>query len=140
MNFVRRQFLRLAAGVLALPAASRFARAQPATGAGTLADIAAVARDMYVFTCPLYEFYRVRSGGALSDASSQLAQINRFQHARDQLDHTYRRVTAPNNDTLYSSAFLDLSRGPLIVEVPEIADRYYSLAFLDAYTNNFAYI
>ena len=93
---------------------------------------------MYIFTFPLYEFYRIRSVGALGD--SQSAEINRFQHARELLDDTFRKVTSPNNDTLYSSAFLDLSRGPLIVEVPEIANRYYSLAFMDAYTNNFAYI
>jgi hypothetical protein len=140
MTFVRRQFLRLAAGVLALPAASRFASAQPASGAGTLINIAAIARDMYVFTFPLYEFYRVRSVILNSGLGLQPARINQFRHARQLSDHTARVVTAPNNDTLYSSAFLDLSRGPLIVEVPEIADRYYSLALMDCYTNNFAYI
>lgn len=97
-------------------------------------DVAAVARDMYIFTFPLHEFYRVRY------ATSRRQPINQFWHFRKLLDHTARTVTTPNNDTLYSTAFLDLSHGPQLLEVPEISDRYYSVALMDSYTNNFAYI
>lgn len=51
-----------------------------------------------------------------------------------------RLVPAPNVDTLYTVARLDLSDGPLVVHVPEEDGRYYVLQFLDAYTNTFAYI
>jgi len=47
-------------------------------------------------------------------------------------------VTTPNNDTLYSSAQLDLSRGPVTLTVPPSGARYLSVALMDAYTNNFA--
>ena len=48
-----------------------------------------------------------------------------------------RRPTshAPNADFLYSQAWLDLSKGPVILTVPETKGRYYLLALLDAYTN-----
>jgi hypothetical protein len=103
-------------------------------------DIAAVARDMYIFTFPLHEFYRVRYLRVFNPANPQRVPINQFLHRRELIDHTFRVVTTPNNDTLYSSALLDLSRGPLILDTPDIADRYYSLAFMDFYSNNFAYI
>ena len=47
---------------------------------------------------------------------------------------------SPNNDTLYVLGALDLRPGPLVLHVPDTADRYYVLQFIDAWTNNFAYI
>jgi hypothetical protein len=47
-------------------------------------------------------------------------------------------VTTPNNDTLYSTAQLDLSAGPVTITLPAAGERYLSLALMDAYTNNFA--
>ena len=44
-----------------------------------------------------------------------------------------RRI--PNADFLYSQAWLDLSKGPVVLTVPETKGRYYLLALLDAYTN-----
>ncbi len=46
-----------------------------------------------------------------------------------------------NRDTLYVVGWLDLSKGPLILHVPDMADRYYSVQFTDPSTNtNFAYV
>jgi hypothetical protein len=46
-----------------------------------------------------------------------------------------------NRDTLYVVAWLDLSRGPLVLHVPDLGDRYYSVQFTDPATNtNFAYV
>jgi hypothetical protein len=138
MTFVRRQILHFAAGALALPATARFGIGQPTSGVGAAADLAAIARDMYLFTFPLYQFYRTRI--TLMSSANPPQAINALWHFRALLDHTFRTATNPNNDTLYSSAFLDLSRGPLILEVPEIGDRYYTLQFLDSYADSFAYI
>jgi hypothetical protein len=48
-----------------------------------------------------------------------------------------RGVVAPNNDTLYGSAFYDLGRGDLLVTVPPMdhPGRYWSVMILDAYTH-----
>lgn len=56
------------------------------------------------------------------------------------MDHTARQVTTPNNDTLYSSARLDLSNGPVSVDIPTMSDRYFSVAFMDCFTDHFAYV
>ena len=45
-----------------------------------------------------------------------------------------------NNDTVYSIAQVDISGGPVRLDVPDTAGRYYVLQFVDAWTNNFAYI
>ena len=45
-----------------------------------------------------------------------------------------------NNDTVYSIAQLDPSGGPVRLEVPDAGGRYYVLQFVDAWTNNFAYV
>ena len=46
-----------------------------------------------------------------------------------------------NRDTLYVVGWLDLRRGPLILHVPDMDDRYYSVQFTDPSKNtNFAYV
>jgi hypothetical protein len=67
------------------------------------------------------------------------APFNTFSHARTLAGPEDTFVTI-NNDTLYSMAQLDLSVGPLALHVPDTAGRYYVLQFVDAWTNNFAYV
>ncbi|MEP7272668.1 MAG: DUF1254 domain-containing protein [Acidobacteriota bacterium] len=64
--------------------------------------------------------------------------LNQFNHARAFPPPQARAVIRPNVDTLYSTAWLDLSREPLILSVPDTAGRYYLLQFLDAWTETFA--
>ena len=56
-------------------------------------------------------------------------------HIRNLSDHTSRRVTAPNADTLYSSAVLDISTGPVEVILPDAPDRYVSVMVMDIFTD-----
>ena len=67
------------------------------------------------------------------------APFNVFSRARALTTAADTFVTI-NNDTLYSMAQLDLSIGPLALHVPDTGGRYYVLQFVDAWTNNFAYV
>lgn len=50
-------------------------------------------------------------------------------------------TTGTNHDTLYVVGRLDLSQGPLVLHVPAMGDRYYSVQFTDPANNtNFAYV
>jgi hypothetical protein len=47
---------------------------------------------------------------------------------------------APNNDTLYSVFMGDVTKEPLVLHLPGTSGRYYVMQFVDAWTNNFAYL
>jgi hypothetical protein len=69
------------------------------------------------------------------------APFNRFFHMRQLLGPEFTEVVAPNNDTLYSIAWLDLGIEPLILHLPEyVGKRYYVLQLVDIYTHNIEYI
>jgi hypothetical protein len=49
-------------------------------------------------------------------------------------------VVSPNNDTAYTVAWLDLTSGPIVINVPDSGGRFYTFQFLDAFTNAFSYL
>jgi hypothetical protein len=92
----------------------------------------------YYYAYPIYEFARTAWVAAAPNAQRPVHRYNVIAHRRGLTDHTGRSVTTPNNDTVYSSARLDLTNGPLLAEFPTLHDRYFSIAFMNAYTDNFA--
>ncbi|WP_405771946.1 DUF1254 domain-containing protein [Streptomyces sp. NBC_00080] len=103
---------------------------------GRIIDIALQA---YVYGYPLVALRRTRSLLTSKDVAIG-APVNTFLHVERLMTPRSREVVKPNNDTLYSSAFLDLREGPLLLTVPDTQERYYSLTLFDAYTNAFAYV
>jgi hypothetical protein len=63
---------------------------------------------------------------------------NKFHHKHNLPDHSFRTVVRPNNDTLYSIAWLDLTDEGQVLSVPDMGERYYVMPFMDAWTNVFA--
>jgi hypothetical protein len=45
-----------------------------------------------------------------------------------------------NHDTLLTVGWLDLSKGPQVLHVPDMAGRYYSVQFTDPFDVDFAYV
>jgi hypothetical protein len=66
------------------------------------------------------------------------APVNQFAHRESFPTPESKSVVSPNADTLYSVAWLDLSREPMILHVPDTKGRYYVMQLLDAWTNVFA--
>ncbi|SEP32955.1 Uncharacterized conserved protein [Rhodospirillales bacterium URHD0017] len=126
----------LIGGAVAAPLlAPAIVRAQDTTA--TLRDLA---RRATVYLFPVYEMYRTRWQATVNEANPLRQRLNRFRHIAQLADHRARAVTTPNNDTVYSSAWLDLSLEPVFLTVPPVGDLYYSYAFMDLFTNNFAYV
>lgn len=116
----------------------------------TPASSIAAARDAVIQTLPLFEMMRMRAattarrhatqGFAAADPASRMRWVNQFTHTHRKLGPDDREVVSPNNDTVYSNSWLDLSQGPLVIETPDMGDRYWTLGLLDAWTNPFAYV
>lgn len=96
--------------------------------------------DAFYFGFPIFEFARTAQRQYAATSARGDAPSSSFTHRAQLADHTARNVTTPNNDTIYSSARLDLVKGPALIEIPTVTDRYFSVAFMNALTDNFAYV
>jgi len=88
---------------------------------------------------PLFEFARTGWAAAAPSAGRVQHRYNQMVVQARLSDERSRTVTTPNRDTLYATARLDLSNGPALVEIPSVNDRYFSVALMNAFTDNFAY-
>lgn len=100
-------------------------------------DAAAVeelARRAYVWGMPLVEAALIRQRFVQPQAPGNAVTINRFKHRRTLAGPEMRVGVGPNNDTIYSLAWVDLAGGPLIVSTPDFGNRYYtfSINFADS--------
>ncbi|MFJ4998160.1 DUF1254 domain-containing protein [Microbacterium sp. NPDC088619] len=103
-------------------------------------DLTSLATEAYVFGFPLvFNLDQVQRYVKEGVGANPAAPFNSFSHARTMAGPADTFVTI-NNDTLYSMAQIDLSVGPVLLQVPDTAGRYYVLQFVDAWTNNFAYV
>lgn len=64
--------------------------------------------------------------------------MGQFLNAREYPDASFKDVTAPNADTLYSSAWIDITKEPYVLHVPDEHDRYYLMPMLSGWTDVFA--
>ncbi len=132
--------------LLGFSAAAVLAAAAPAgAAAGTLnfgstpdqqrAAGVAMGKEAYTYGFPLNEFNLIRK------ADLQLsAPLNVLANAQQLATPAAQGVVAPNTDTLYSLAQLDLGKGPVVLKVPKMNGRYWTFEFVEPYTNVVGYI
>jgi hypothetical protein len=103
-------------------------------------DVAAAA-ELFIYGYPLVYCTDeiVKLAGPASTVMPGGVPFNSFGMARRLLGPEAKFVS-PNNDTLYVMAPLDLSDGPLLLHTPDTGSRYYVLQFVDAWSNNVAYV
>ncbi|MEE4025259.1 DUF1254 domain-containing protein [Gordonia sp. PKS22-38] len=140
---LRRAFVALSlivAGALAAVGAGQ-APAVPG-GAPNAAQAARIAADAFTYGFPLMEFERVRAESANTPCSGHRGDstINMLASSDHFMKPEAHIVVAPNVDTLYSMANIDLSKGPVVLSHPDMGDRYFSFQLMDPYTNVAAYI
>jgi hypothetical protein len=99
------------------------------------------AAEAYIYGYPLvYDLQEVAKFVSAEDESLPVhAPYNAFASARTLIGPETKFVS-PNNDTLYLIGQCDVRQGPVVLHVPDTHDRYYVLQFVDAWSNNFAYI
>ncbi|MGW2182287.1 DUF1254 domain-containing protein [Streptomyces sp. NPDC001732] len=68
------------------------------------------------------------------------APVNHFWHASRLWDASDREGVSPNNDTLYSWAWVDLREEPLILSHPDMGDRYFTFELVAFTSDNYDYV
>jgi hypothetical protein len=104
-------------------------------------EASAIAEEAYVYAFPMMENYRTMYVQAIDRTAPEYAgSFNQLVHKTELLGPEFKDIVRPNNDTMYSFAWLDLRAQPIVITVPAIKDRYYSVQLIDMFTHNFAYI
>ncbi|MFC2030490.1 DUF1254 domain-containing protein [Chloroflexota bacterium] len=101
-----------------------------------------IAEETYIFAFSMLENYKTMYAFSVNkDLPSFRATFNQFFHMRQLLGPEFTEVVGPNNDTLYSTAWLDLGTEAIVLSLPYIPDnRYYVIQIVDMYTFNVEYI
>lgn len=93
---------------------------------------------LYFYPLVTMDISRRQQTGTPAGVRPGFGPPNRFHHMREFPPADFRAVVRPNFDTLYSTAWLDLTGGPVVVHTPDTGDRYYMLPMLDMWTDVFA--
>ena len=97
-----------------------------------------IAIETYMYAYPLVTMEitrRVMTNTEKPEGSkAPMGQFARLRNYPAVDDHS---VTAPNADTLYTLAWLDVGKEPWIVSIPDMKDRFFLFPMLDGWTNVF---
>jgi hypothetical protein len=124
-------------GFLLCPVLSLTAQAQSAI---TEREAQSIAVDAYIYFYPLVTMDVTRKQltnpapgpGVFGGPMNMFVNVAAFPPA------DFKAVVRSNFDTLYSSAYLDLTKEPMVVSVPDTGGRYYLLPMLDMWSDVFA--
>ncbi|GMO90311.1 DUF1254 domain-containing protein, partial [Bradyrhizobium ottawaense] len=140
MNITRRNLTIGGISLLAGTSTSTLSRAEfgELLGIGEGIEDFALATDAYIFGYPLVTmemtrrvFTNVAKPEATRGPMGQIVKVRAYPNA------SYRDVTAPNADTLYTTGFFDVGKEPWVLSIPDMKGRYALLPMLDGWTTVF---
>jgi hypothetical protein len=111
--------------------------AQPAT---TEQEAQAIGVNAYLYFYPLVTMDLTRKQSTNIEPGKEVGKgpMNAFTNVREYPPGNFKGVVRINFDTLYSIAWLDMTKEPMIVSAPNTDGRYYLLPMLDMWTDVFA--
>lgn len=146
-------FLPVLALVATLPGPTRAQISISETGLTSAQDDAAreewaysLGLQAYVFGLPLVVYDREWSLRTRPGVIERIrhkcpcAMVNDIGHKETLATAADVMPYTPNNDTVYSGGVLDFSEEPMILSLPDIPDRYWSLQVANPYTENKFYV
>jgi hypothetical protein len=102
-----------------------------------------VGRLAYVWGWPLVNHYNRAAAFAKLPESGRIggvlpaAPLGYVSMLTDYIDEKERFVTCPNQDTVYGAGFQRFDSQPVIVQVPDFGDRFWTYQIVDARTDSF---
>lgn len=103
------------------------------------AEAEAIGVEAYIYGYPLVTMditRKVMTNTVVPEDNK--APMGQFYNARTYPDASFKSVTAPNADTLYSFSWVNLEKEPYILHVPDENGRYYLMPQLSGWTNVYA--
>lgn len=104
----------------------------------------AVGLQAFIYGFPYVYMAQVRHMWTTQPRNPELipyTTINRFWHASQVFTAEYQDGGSPNNDTMYSLAWVDVGEEPVILSHPDIPDdRYYTFQLSAIHSDNFAFV
>lgn len=121
---------------LAFVAATSVRAAEPITEQ----EAHAIAVDAYLYLYPLVTMDVTRKQFTNIEPGKEVAKgpMNTFANVGEYPPPDFKGVVRPNFDTLYSIAWADMTKEPVVVSVPDTGGRYYLLPMLDMWSDVFA--
>jgi hypothetical protein len=106
----------------------------------TEAEAQAISADAYIYFYSLVTMDVTRRQFTNIEAGKELGKgpMNLFNNVPTYPPADFKGVVRPNFDTLYSIAYLDTTKEPVVVSVPDTNGRYYLLPMLDMWSDVFA--
>jgi len=102
------------------------------------AETLAIATEAYVYAYPLVTMEITRRTLTNTEKpEGTRAPMGQFGRLREYPNASFTAVTAPNADTLYTTVWLDVSKEPWILSLPDMKGRYFLFPMLDGWTNVF---
>ena len=134
---MRTHVLALTIGLVFSPAVPLAAQAQSPI---TEVEAHAIGVDAYVYFYPLLsmDITRKQFTNVEQGKENFKGPMNTFVNVAEYPPGNFKGVVRSNFDTLYSSAWLDLSKEPIVLTVPDTDGRYYLMPILDMWTDVFA--
>jgi hypothetical protein len=101
----------------------------------TLADTRQLAEDAYVYGLQQVIFYQTRYNYTQNEATNVFEGTNSWNVVNDgnPIDTSFKAIVTPNATTAYAIGFIDIQAQPVVMEMPEVTDRYFALQLMDPY-------
>jgi len=96
-----------------------------------------LAYEAYIYAYPMLEQVKTTNGMfQFMGLKPNIVGMNQ----KFPMDNVGQPIVAPNLTSMTGGAFVDLSAGPVTLEIPEVKDRYIVYQFIDVFTHNFFYL
>ncbi len=97
----------------------------------------------YIFSFPWLYLSKLRHSWVTTPTNPKLVPyfaIDHFWHSRNVMTSDYQDGGSPNNDTLYSITWTDVTKEPIILSHPDMGDRYFVFEIATMSSDNLGYV